>query len=104
MKKIGYVFSGGGARGFAHLGVIKLLEEIGIKPYAISGSSSGAMVGAFYALGLHPEEILEKLKANISFKFKRSICYMPIYSINLLNTLIIPIFAIQKPLRCQLVQ
>ena len=51
MKKIGYVLSGGGARGFAHLGVLKLLEEIAIRPYAIAGTSVGAVVGALYASG-----------------------------------------------------
>ena len=67
MKKFGYVLSGGGARGLAHLGVIKLLEELGIKPYAISGTSAGAVVGALYASGKRPEEILELFKKNSLF-------------------------------------
>lgn len=67
MQKIGYVLSGGGARGFAHLGVIKLLEELGIKPYAISGTSAGAIVGALYAAGKSPDEILGLLKNNNLF-------------------------------------
>lgn len=62
MKKVGYVLSGGGARGFAHLGVIKYLEELGIKPYAIAGTSAGAIVGALYSAGKRPEEILGLMK------------------------------------------
>lgn len=62
MKKIGYVLSGGGARGFAHLGVIKLLEELGIRPFAIAGASVGAVAGALYAAGKKPEEILQLMK------------------------------------------
>lgn len=50
-QKIGIVLSGGGARGIAHLGVLKALEEMGIKPSIISGTSAGAIAGAFYAGG-----------------------------------------------------
>jgi NTE family protein len=67
MNKIGYVLSGGGARGFAHLGVLKLLEELGIKPYAIAGTSAGAIAGALYAAGKKPEEILQMMKNNKYF-------------------------------------
>ena len=56
MKRIGYVLSGEGARGFAHLGVLKLLQEIGIRPYAIAGTSVGTVVGALYASGKTAEE------------------------------------------------
>jgi NTE family protein len=66
-KKIGYVLSGGGARGFAHLGVLKLLEELGIKPYAIAGTSAGALAGALYAAGKNPDEILKLMKNNNYF-------------------------------------
>jgi NTE family protein len=67
MKKFGYVFSGGGARGFAHLGLIKLLEELGIKPYAIAGTSVGAVIGVLYAAGKTPMEILQIMKNNTYF-------------------------------------
>ena len=66
-KKIGYALSGGGARGFAHLGVLKLLEELGIKPYAIAGTSAGALAGALYAAGKSPETILQLMKKNSYF-------------------------------------
>ncbi len=56
---VGLVLSGGAARGFAHLGVLKALEENGLKPDIISGVSAGAIAGAFYADGYSPEEILE---------------------------------------------
>lgn len=49
--KIGLVLSGGGSRGVAHIGVIKALEEHGIVPSHIAGSSAGAIVGALYAYG-----------------------------------------------------
>jgi NTE family protein len=56
-KKLGYALSGGGARGFAHIGVLKVLEEEGIKPDYIAGSSIGAFIGAFYAMGYSAAEI-----------------------------------------------
>jgi NTE family protein len=62
--KIGIALSGGGARGFAHLGVLKALEEIGIKPHMISGVSAGAIGGAFYCYGYSPEETLKILSEN----------------------------------------
>ena len=54
--KIGLVLSGGGARGFAHFGVLKALNELQIAVHIISGTSSGALAGAFYAAGFDPEE------------------------------------------------
>ena len=47
--KIGLVLSGGGARGFAHIGVLKALEEKGVQFSIVSGTSAGAIVGALYA-------------------------------------------------------
>ncbi len=55
--KIGLVLSGGGAKGFAHIGVLKVLEENGIKVDYITGTSMGAVVGALYSVGYSPEEI-----------------------------------------------
>lgn len=54
---IGYAFSGGGARGYAHIGILKVLEENGIKPDYISGTSIGALVGGLYAMGYSAAEI-----------------------------------------------
>ena len=55
----GIILSGGGARGFAHAGILKALEEAGIRPDVISGVSAGAIVGALYANGHSPDEIYE---------------------------------------------
>lgn len=55
--KIGLVLSGGGARGFAHIGVLKVLEENNIPIDYIVGTSMGSIVGGLYAIGLSPEEI-----------------------------------------------
>lgn len=57
--KVNLVLSGGGARGLAHLGLIKVLNECGIHINAISGVSAGAMVGALIAQGFSPEEVLQ---------------------------------------------
>lgn len=65
-KKIGLALGSGGARGVAHLGVIKALEEEGIRPDYITGCSMGSVVGAGYAKGLTIDEmynIVKKLKA-----------------------------------------
>ena len=69
--KTGLVLSGGGTRGFAHLGVIAALFEKGIKPDVISGVSVGAIVGAFIAGGKMPEEILEIFKKGWFFKYTK---------------------------------
>lgn len=67
--KTGLVLSGGGTRGFAHLGVIAALNELGIRPDVISGVSAGAIVGAFIAAGKKPEEILEMFKKGWFFQY-----------------------------------
>ena len=58
-KKIGLALSGGGARGFAHLGVIKALEENSIPIDFISGTSAGSFVGGAYASGLNAAELID---------------------------------------------
>jgi NTE family protein len=55
----GLVLSGGGARGVAHLGVLKALDEKGVSIGQISGTSAGAIIGALYAYGYKPDEILD---------------------------------------------
>ena len=55
--KIGIALSGGGVKGLCHAGVLKALEELGIKPDIISGVSAGALVGALYSDGYSPDEI-----------------------------------------------
>jgi NTE family protein len=56
---IALALSSGGARGFAHIGVIKALEEAGVVPDIVTGASSGAVVGALYAAGKRAAELEE---------------------------------------------
>jgi NTE family protein len=69
--KIGLVLSGGGARGFAHLGVIQALNEYGIFPDVICGTSAGAIAGVLYADGYSPKEILKITNSNSRLNFVR---------------------------------
>jgi NTE family protein len=55
--KIGLALGGGAARGFAHIGVLQVLEEQGIKPDLIVGTSAGSVVAALYASGKTPTEL-----------------------------------------------
>ena len=55
--KIGLVLSGGGAKGFAHIGVIKVLEKAGVKIDYIGGTSVGAVIGALYASGYNAAQL-----------------------------------------------
>ena len=58
-QSVGLVLSGGGAKGLAHIGVIKALEEHGIPIDYIGGTSMGAIIGACYAMGLSTDEMIE---------------------------------------------
>ena len=58
--KVGLALSGGGAKGFAHIGVLKVLEEAEIPVDIVTGTSMGAIVGSLYAIGYSPE-MLEEL-------------------------------------------
>lgn len=58
-KKIGLCLSGGGARGFAHLGVLQAFDELNIPIAMLSGSSAGALAAALYAAGHKPQYIQE---------------------------------------------
>ncbi len=57
VPKIGLVLSGGGAKGLAHIGVLKVLEEEGVKIDFIGGTSMGAMIGGLYASGYTAEQL-----------------------------------------------
>lgn len=69
--KTGIVLSGGGARGFAHLGVLKALNENGIYPQIISGVSAGSIVGVLYADGYSPDEILSIFETTDLYRMLR---------------------------------
>ena len=64
--KIGLSLSGGGAKGFAHIGVLKVLDSLGVKVDYISGTSMGAIVGGLYASGYTGKEI-EKVVMETDF-------------------------------------
>lgn len=57
--RVGLALGGGSARGFAHIGVLKSLDQAGIKPSVVVGTSAGALVGAFYAAGFSAWQIEE---------------------------------------------
>ena len=63
-QKVGLVMSGGGARGLAHIGVIKVLEENNIPIDYVAGTSMGAIVAALYAMGYTPDEMIALMKTD----------------------------------------
>ncbi len=71
------VLSGGGARGFAHLGVLQAFEELEIPIDEIAGASAGAIVGAFYFAGHKPKEILKLISSYRIYHWARPIWRKP---------------------------
>ncbi|HOX27117.1 MAG TPA: patatin-like phospholipase family protein [Candidatus Krumholzibacteria bacterium] len=63
MVEVGLVLGGGGARGYAHIGVLKALEEREVAPVAIAACSMGAIVGALHGAGLSADQILARAQA-----------------------------------------
>ncbi len=61
MKSLGLALGGGGLKGLAHIGVLQVLRDNGIKPAFISGTSAGSIIAAFYASGLSPYQIEEEV-------------------------------------------
>ncbi|AVS71246.1 Patatin [Paracidovorax avenae] len=61
--KVGIALGGGAAKGFAHIGVIKMLEANGLAPAVVAGTSAGSVVGALYASGMNAFELQEKAVA-----------------------------------------
>ncbi|HLP04866.1 MAG TPA: patatin-like phospholipase family protein [Paludibacter sp.] len=74
---IGLCLSGGGALGFAHIGVIKALEEQGIEPGFVAGSSMGAVIGAFYAAGYSSGDLLQLIKDDKLYKISKLMSFRP---------------------------
>lgn len=86
--KIGIAMSGGGVRGVTHLGVLKALNEHGIFPNRVAGSSAGAIAGALYCSGYSPDEILEIIIKTNFFKFlKPAISWTGILKMDLIPEL-----------------
>ena len=69
--KLGLALSGGGARGIAHLGVLAALEELELPVARLTGVSSGAIAGVFYAAGFPPREILRLLQSTNVMRLTR---------------------------------
>lgn len=65
MKKLGLALGGGGLRGFAHIGVLQVLEEYQVPVSMISGTSSGSIIAALYASGMSPRA-MEEVALNLS--------------------------------------
>ena len=59
--RIGIALGAGGAKGIAHIPMLEALDELGVRPHRISGSSIGAVMGALYASGLTAAEIRDKI-------------------------------------------
>ncbi len=62
-RAVGVALSGGGARGFAHIGALRALHDAGIPVDMVAGTSMGAMIGALHALGHDPQAMLERCRA-----------------------------------------
>ncbi|MBP1639214.1 MAG: Patatin [Bacteroidetes bacterium] len=75
--RLGVTLSGGGALGFAHIGALQALEEYGLHPQFVSGTSMGAVVGSFYAAGYTPQQILVMTQQEKMYKKSKLIKVMP---------------------------
>ncbi len=62
MKKIGLTLGGGGAKGFAHIPILEAFDELGVKPYCMTGTSIGAIIAALYASGHSAADLAEIIR------------------------------------------
>jgi NTE family protein len=69
--RIGLVLSGGGARGISHVGVMKGLDELGVKIEVMAGTSAGSIVGSLYSYGYTPDQIMKEVLAAKLFRSMR---------------------------------
>lgn len=96
-KKIGLVLSGGGTKGIAHAGVLKFLKEKNIHPDLLACCSAGSIVGALYAVGKNPDEILEFFKSVYFFNWKHFAFNQPgLVSSKIFRNYLEPIFGDMK--------
>lgn len=72
-QRVGLVLSGGGAKGLAHVGVIKALEEHGIPIDYVTGTSIGAIIGGLYAIGYTPEQMIEEFESEQFYLWSKGI-------------------------------
>ncbi len=78
-KKIGVCLSGGAALGFGHIGALQALEDHGIFPEVVSGSSMGAIIGAFYCEGFSPDDMLQLIKTDKLYKITKLMTFQPTF-------------------------
>src|SRR3954464_2908853 len=64
--KIGVTLSGGGAKGLAHIGILKAIDSAGLKIDYITGTSMGSIIGSLYAIG-YPADSIEKMSRQINW-------------------------------------
>lgn len=67
--RLGVALSGGGARGFAHAGALKAIEEAGLRPDVIAGVSAGSVVSVLYASGMRPDDMLKIFEGQKFYDF-----------------------------------
>jgi len=79
IKPLGICLSGGGALGFAHIGVLQALIENGIEPQIISGSSMGAIVGTLYAAGITPAEMMNIIEQDRLYRVTKLMTFKPTF-------------------------
>ncbi|PIE39349.1 MAG: patatin [Gammaproteobacteria bacterium] len=63
MQKIGLAMGGGGAKGLAHIPMLEVFEEFGLRPHRVAGTSIGAIIGALYCAGVSPNTMRETITA-----------------------------------------
>ncbi len=80
-KSIGLVLSGGGARGFAHLGVMRALEEAGMGYDCVGGTSIGAVMAALAAMDLPVQEVIAQARATFKQNPTRDFNFLPVLSL-----------------------
>jgi NTE family protein len=78
-ESLGLCMSGGGALGFAHIGVIQALEDHDIFPEHIVGSSMGAIIGTLYAAGYSPAEMMQLIKDDKLYKITKLMTFTPFF-------------------------
>lgn len=77
---IGLTLSGGGMRGVAHIAILKALEEFGLRPQILSGTSAGAIIGAFYSAGYTPDKMRTIVEQATFFPVPHSGWAPPVFS------------------------
>lgn len=92
MQPVNLVLSGGGVRGVAHLGAIKAIQEKGMVIEAVSGTSSGAVAGAFLAAGYTPDETLSIFKTKQLLQFLRPKLNGGLFSVSKIKEVLLDYF------------